>query len=227
MAIVMDGNRRWARGKGLAPMRGHSEGVKTAKKVLDFCLKKGIRYVSLYTFSIENFKRPEQEKNFLFNLLAQESSIGGTVEQLIEKGIRVRFVGDRSLFPEVIKKHAQKLEKSTEHLEALTVNLLFCYGARQEMVASAKKIAQKVQVGQLREDEITEDILAENMWTNGTPDPEIIIRTGQAQRLSNFLLFQSAYSELYFLDRMWPEVTHEDLEAVYQDFEGRQRRFGK
>jgi len=228
MALVMDGNRRWARAQGMLPMRGHAEGVKTAKKVVEFCLKKGIRHVSLYTFSIENFKRTVQEKSFLFNLLAKELSKDGVIGGLSEKGVRIRFVGDRSLFPEVLRAHCDRVEKETAQNDTLTVNLLFCYGGRQEMVFSAKNIAQKVQDGTLKADDITEETVAQHMWTNGSPDPDVVVRTGAAQRLSNFLLFQAAYSELYFLDRMWPAVTDQDLEDVYQDFiTKRQRRFGK
>lgn len=228
MALVMDGNRRWARAQGLLPMRGHSEGVKTARKVVEFCLKKGISHVSLYTFSIENFKRAAEEKSFLFNLLAKELLDEGTVGELSKKGVRVRFVGDRSLFPELLRTHCDKVEKETAQNDKLTVNLLFCYGGRQEMVFSAKNIARKVQEGKLKADEVTEETVAQNMWTNGSPDPDVVVRTGAAKRLSNFLLFQAAYSELYFLDCMWPAVTEEDLEGVYQDFTTkRQRRFGK
>lgn len=227
MAIVMDGNRRWARAQGFLPMRGHAQGLKTAKKVVEFCLKKGIRHVSLYTFSIENFKRSQEEKSFLFDLLLKEITSGGVIADLAKKGVRVKFVGDRLLFPESLRVHCEKIEKETAGNEKLTVNLLFCYGGRQEMACCAQNIAKQVQSGELKPEEITERTVAQNMWTNGTPDPDVVVRTGAAQRLSNFLLFQAAYSELYFLDRMWPEITEQDLENVYTDFVGRQRRFGK
>jgi len=228
MALVMDGNRRWARAQGFMPMRGHAEGVKTARKVVEFCLKKGIAHVSLYTFSIENFKRCAEEKSFLFGLLAKELSGDGVIGNLASKGVRIRFVGDRSLFPDVLREHCNRVEKETANNQKLTVNLLFCYGGRQEMVFSAQNIAKQVQNGTLKAEEITESTVVKNMWTNGTPDPDVVVRTGAAQRLSNFLLFQAAYSELYFLDRMWPAVSDQDLEDVYQDFTTkRQRRFGK
>ena len=225
MAIIMDGNRRWARSKGFLPMKGHSQGVETAKKVLEFCLKKGIRYVSLYTFSIENFNRPETEKSFLFNLLVREAK--KLTKNFLKKGIRIRFVGDRSLFPKNVQATCDHIEKETAHLDKLTANLLFCYGGRQEIVAGTKKIACQVKNGQLHEDDINEEILAKNMWMNGAPSPDILIRTGGEKRLSNFLLYQAAYSELYFLDALWPAVTEADLKNVCDDFSARQRRFGK
>lgn len=224
IAIVMDGNRRWAKANGFLPMHGHSEGVNSLKKVIEFCLKKDIRYASLYTFSIENFKRPEQEKLFLFDLLLKEAD--GVLKDLSKQKVRVRFVGDRSLFPEKIKRCCDRIEKNTEMFDRLTVNLLFCYGARQEIVASTKKIANLVKSGKLREDEISEEVVTKNMWTGAIPDPEIVVRTGGAKRLSNFLLYQSAYSELYFLDCFWPEITIDNLESVYRDFTKRKRRFG-
>jgi len=200
-------------------------GVESAKKVLRFCLKQGIRHVSLYTFSLENFKRPEAEKSFLFNLLVKEAE--KTTKDLLEKGVRVRFVGDRSMFPKKVRASCEKIEQETAHLDTLTVNLLFCYGGRQEIVATAKKVACQVKNGQLHEDDINDEVFAKNMWMNGAPSPDILIRTGGEKRLSNFLLYQAAYSELYFLDQFWPAVTEQDLQNVCDDFCARQRRFGK
>ena len=225
IAMVMDGNRRWAKKRGLIPMIGHSEGVNSVKSVIEFCLKKRIRYVSLYMFSIENFKRSTREKSFIFNLLMKMTR--KNVAQLIKQGVRVRFVGDRSLFPDKVKMSCQQMEQETAHLDKLHLNLLFCYGGRQEIVESVKRIARKVKRGQLSEDDISEDLVKQNMWSGDIPDPEIIVRTGGAHRLSNFLLYQSAYSELYFLDCLWPDITMDDLEKVYEDFMQRKRNFGK
>lgn len=225
VAFVMDGNRRWAKKQGLAAMRGHAHGVDSVKKVIEFCLKKGIEHLSLYTFSIENFKRSEPEKSFIFNLLVKEAEKG--TEKYVKQGVRVRFIGDRSLFPNVVRKSCEQVEKETAHLEKLNVNFLFCYGGRQELVDGVKTIARKVKEGELSEDAIDEKLLNQHLWCGCSPDPELIVRTGGAQRLSNFLLYQSAYSELHFLDCFWPEITMEDLERVYEDFVGRGRRFGK
>lgn len=225
IAMVMDGNRRWAKKRGLRSMLGHSEGVNSVKKVIEFCLKKGIRYVSLYAFSIENFKRSAIEKSFIFNLLVKAAN--KDLAQLVKQGVRVRFIGDRSLFPDQVKTSCQQIEQETAHLDKLNLNLLFCYGGRQEIVESVKNIACKVKRGQLSENDISEDLITQNMWSGDTPDPELIVRTGGARRLSNFLLYQSAYSELYFLDCFWPDITMNDLEQVYEDFTQRKRNFGR
>jgi len=225
IAFVMDGNRRWAKKQGLVSTQGHAQGVDTVKKVIEFCLTKGIRYVSLYTFSIENFKRSKLEKRFLFNLLSQEIAKG--LGELIEKSVRVKFIGDRSLFPSSVVDNCQLCEKETASFDRLTVNFLFCYGGRQEIIDGIKKIACKVKEGTLEEDSISEDLFAQNLWSNGTPDPDLIVRTGGQKRLSNFLLYQAAYSELSFLDCFWPEITIEDLEQIYYGFMKRKRNFGK
>ena len=225
IAIVMDGNRRWARERGFVPMSGHSEGAKSVKKVVEFCLKKNIRYASLYTFSLENFKRTETEKSFLFDLLVRESKT--VLPELLEKEVRVRFVGDRTLFPDSVSQTCDFIEKKTAHLDKLTVNFLFCYGGRQEIVESARKIAHKVKAGELKEEDITDEVVAQNTWCGAIPDPEIIVRTGGEKRVSNFLLYQSAYSEFYFLDKFWPAISVQDLDGIYEDFTSRHRRFGK
>lgn len=225
IAFVMDGNRRWARKNGLLSNLGHRQGVKTVKTAIEFCLKKGIRFVSFYTFSIENFKRSEMEKSFLFSLLVKEAAKGAA--DFIKQGVRIRFVGDRTLFPANVRTSSEQLEKETAHLDKLTVNLLFCYGGRQEIVASVKEIVNKVKSGDLEPGDISEDLVAQYLWSGDTPDPELIVRTGGDKRLSNFLLYQSAYSEFCFLDQFWPAITMEDLNGVYEDFADRKRNFGK
>ncbi len=220
----MDGNRRWAKKQGLAAVRGHAQGVDIIKKVIIFCLKKNISYVSLYTFSTENFKRSEYEKTFLFRLLSNELLKG--TEDFIRQGVQVRFVGDSSLFPKKLKDTIKDIEEKTKHLKKLQLNFLFCYGGRQEIVDSVKTIVQKVKSGQLSEHDISEETVSQHLWCNCCPDPELIVRTGGAQRLSNFLLFQAAYSEFFFLDCFWPEVTELHLDKVYKDFEQRKKNFG-
>ncbi|MGE0207034.1 MAG: polyprenyl diphosphate synthase [Candidatus Babeliales bacterium] len=224
LAVIMDGNRRWAKQRGLRPWLGHRQGAESIKRIVDFCLKKGISYLSLYTFSLENFRRPESELSFLFDLIKHESL--KQLDLFLKYGVRVRFVGDRSLFPDSIKPTIEKLETETGHLTNLNLNFLFCYGARQEIVGGIKKLLSKVKDGVLAEQDISEEAFSECLWTAGMPEPELIIRTGGAVRLSNFLLFQAAYSEFYFLDCLWPEIEEKHLLAAYQQFEDCKRNFG-
>jgi undecaprenyl diphosphate synthase len=225
LACIMDGNRRWAKKHGWLPWDGHKEGVKTAQRVVDFCLQQSIPYLSLYTFSHENFRRPPEEQHFLFNILFKE--IRKTmIDELQRKKVRVSFVGDRSLFPTSVRQECDEIEALTASADALQVNLLFCYGGRQEIVAGIKKIINEVQQGNVTASELTDTVVENYLWTAGIPAPDLIVRTGGVQRLSNFLLFQAAYSEFFFLDCLWPELTHAHLANVMESFETRQRNFG-
>lgn len=225
IAFIMDGNRRWAKKQGLAAVMGHSKGVDSVRRVIEFCLKKGIAYTSLYTFSLENFKRSDEEKAYLFDLMVKEVAQG--IDEFISQGVRIRFVGDRALFPTSVQASCHEVEEKTAHLRALTVNVLFCYGGRQEILAGVKSIVRKIQAGELAENDINEASFKQELWCGDCPDPDLIVRTGGEQRLSNFLLFQSAYSELMFLDCLWPDISLADLEQVYEAFMGRHRRFGQ
>ena len=220
----MDGNRRWAKKRGLLPWYGHREGVEAVRTVVKFCLDYKIQYLSLYTFSLENFKRPEIEKKYLFSYLAKETE--KELPNFIKNGVKVRFVGDRSQFPESLKATYDCMEKETAHCKNLILNLLFCYGGQQELVAGIKDIVRDVQIGKISADQLTETQLNQYLWLGDIPAPDLIIRTGGAQRLSNFLLYQAAYSELCFLDCMWPELSVEHLEKVVSSFTNCKRNFG-
>lgn len=224
IAFIMDGNRRWAKKQGLVAMMGHAQGIESVRRVTQFCLKKGISYLSLYAFSLENFKRSEEEKAYIFGLIVKEAEKG--VDDFVQHGVRVRFMGDRACFPASAIESIQKIEDLTAHLNKLTVSFLFCYGGRQEIVAGAKIMAQRVQRGEMSVDAINEESFGKALWVGDMPDPDLIVRTGSEQRLSNFLLYQAAYSELMFLDCFWPEISDEDLDAVYAGFIARKRRFG-
>lgn len=224
LACIMDGNRRWAMRKGWLPWIGHKEGGQVIKRVVDFCLKKNISYLSLYTFSLENFKRPQQELDFLFDLIIQEAD--AMLADCLQNGVRIRFVGDRSLFPTQVASTCIRLEGQTAHLTTLQLNFLFCYGARQEIVAGIKKVIEDVKSGVLQAVDLDEKLFADYLWTQGMPDPDLIIRTGGQHRLSNFLLYQAAYAELYFLDCFWPDLQTQDLENAYAYYEQRQRNYG-
>jgi len=224
IAFIMDGNRRWATQQGMLKVLGHKEGVNTVQKVADFCLKKEIPYLSLYTFSLENFKRSEAEKNYLFSLLINESD--SLLKELTEKKVRASFVGERSLFPKKVMPVCEKLERETKDFDKLHINFLFCYGARQEIISGVKKIAKKVKSGELSEQDIDETVFNNNLWTHKFPEPELIVRTGGQSRLSNFLLYQAAYSELCFLDYMWPDLDQHKLEEIYVNYIETKRNFG-
>ncbi len=224
LACIMDGNRRWAQQKSRVPWYGHKEGVEAVKRVVRFCLDQKISYLSLYTFSLENFKRSTIEKKFLFTLLVQEAERG--IDEFVTNEIRIQFIGDRSLFPKEVIPACDMIEARTAHLTKLHLNFLFCYGARQEIVSSIKTVISDVQAGKLRTEEITADLFQHYLWTGNCPDPDLIIRTGGFKRLSNFLLYQAAYSEFYFLDCLWPELTTQHLQTAVAEFIECRRNFG-
>jgi undecaprenyl diphosphate synthase len=220
----MDGNRRWAKKQGLAAAYGHRQGVEAVKCAVDFCLKKNIPHLSLYTFSIENHQRSTQEKNYLFELMISEAT--KAVDEFIAQNIKVRFVGDRALFPPHLIALCENIESKTAAGTALQFNILFYYGGRQEIVRSIKEIVHQVRIGALTEDAITEDTVNTYLWMGNVPEPDLIIRTGGFKRLSNFLLYQAAYSELYFLDCLWPEITAKHLEEAFSYYTAGRRNFG-
>lgn len=225
LACIMDGNRRYAKQQGLLGWIGHRHGVESVKLTIDFCLKNGISYLSLYSFSLENFNRSEVEKNYLFDLLIEQAAQG--VEHFVKHGIAIKFAGDRSLFPAHVLPACKQIEEQTADGKALYLTFLFCYGARQELVSSVKHLIADVKSGLLDEQSINESALKRYSWLGDIPDPELIIRTGKVKRLSNFLLFQAAYSELYFLDCYWPELTEHHLHEAVTYFKKAQRNFGQ
>lgn len=220
----MDGNRRYAKQYGWHPWIGHEKGVEAVKIAFDFCLQHNISYLSLYTFSLENFKRSTQEKEFLFALIV--ASAKKHLNEALQKDIKIRFIGDRSLFPQSVLPTCDEVERATAHCKKLQVNFLFCYGGQQEIVHAVKNIAYKVKVGEVAQDAIDEHLIKQHLWTGDIPDPDLIIRTGGQQRISNFLLFQSAYSEYYFIDQYWPALTMQDFQKAYDVFIDRKRNYG-
>lgn len=225
LACIMDGNRRWAKQNGLVPWYGHRQGIEALKLAVQFCVEKQIPYLSLYTFSLENFKRSEQENSFLFDLILQEAE--GSLKEFKNNNVRLRFIGDRSYFPARVAYVLEALEAETAQATGLTINLLFCYGGRQEIVAGVKRIVNDAKANHLKVDDIDEQLIKEYLWLGDCPDPDLIIRTGGYKRLSNFLLYQSAYTELYFLDCLWPELTRDELEDAVVYYEQCQKNFGK
>lgn len=226
LAIIPDGNRRWAKANKLESFFGHRKGLDVVKATIKVCVSKGIKFLSFYTFSLENFRRSDTEKNYLFSMIATEFK--SALPELVAQGVRVRFLGDESYFPPSVKATIQEVEHATATCDVLNLNLLFCYGARQEIVHAAKTIAQKIKDGVLDVESITEESLSRSLWTGGMPDPDLILRTGMASspRMSNFLLYQAAYSEWMFLNEYWPQMTEELLSGYIEKFDNIKRNFG-
>lgn len=224
LACIMDGNRRFAKKHGWKPWVGHDKGVETVRTAIEFCIQQAISHLTLYTFSLENFKRQEDEKTHLFELLV--SRVTKDIDELVEKGIKVRFIGDRTLFPACIIDAVDHLAAVTSAGEKLQVNLLFCYGGKQEILQAARITAEQVVSGNLRPEELDENHFKRNLWLGDVPPPDLIIRTGGIYRLSNFLSFQSVYSELYFSDALWPEFTRDHFQQAYDAYTLRIRNYG-
>ncbi|HBS48484.1 TPA: di-trans,poly-cis-decaprenylcistransferase [Candidatus Dependentiae bacterium] len=225
LAMIMDGNRRWAKANKLQVFKGHEKGAEAIKTAVNFCLKENIPYLSLYTFSLENFNRSEEEKNYLFSILAKR--LRERLPYFIENEVRVRFIGERSFFPQQTLEFINEAETKTANFNKLNLNFLFCYGSRQEILNATQIIAHKVKNNELDPKDITAKMFESNFWMAGVPDPEIIIRTGGENRLSNFLIYQGAYSELMPLDICWPEISENILLQCKERFDSIKRNFGK
>lgn len=224
IAIIMDGNGRWAKQQGQMRTFGHQEGVKAVKDVIEGAAEAGVKYVTLYTFSTENWKRPKYEVDALMELLVD--SIHKETGTLLEKGIQLQTIGDLDKLPEDCRKQLEETMKSTSACDKMTIILALSYSARWEIIAATKKIAQKVKDGTLAIDDITEEAFNNELCTANIPDPELLIRTSGELRISNYLLWQIAYSELYFSPKLWPDFNREDLFEAIIDYQNRERRFG-
>ncbi len=227
LALIMDGNRRWAKQQNLFAWQGHKQGAKNVEMVLEYCLEKKIQYLSLYAFSLENLERSSDEKNHIFDLIKQSANRS---QEFIKNNVQVRFVGNLSLLPEDVRISCDSLMQDTKQCNALICNFLVCYGGQQEIIAAIQKIiaSQSQQsVDVFLKDDFTKEILKQFLWMGNVPDPEIIIRTGGVKRLSNFLLFQAAYSEIRFLDIFWPALTKEILDQTIQECLQANKNFGK
>lgn len=211
LVCIMDGNRRWAAEKGMLPWQGHKAGAEKIEMVIDFCIQQKISYLSLYTFSLENFKRPELEKKYLFDLIVNQTE--QYIDRFVAKGIRINFIGDLSLFPKSVQKMCHNAVEKTKNQTVLFVNFLFGYGGQQEIFAAACSMAHDLEQGKI----VTQDEFKQYLWTANMPYPDLIIRTGGVDRLSNCLLYQSAYAQICFLETLWPDITQADLiTALYK-----------
>lgn len=225
VAIIMDGNGRWAESRGLPRIEGHKAGVESVKKIIRCCMSKGVPCLSLFAFSSENWSRPAGEVNFLMELFLE--SLRRELPELNQHGIRMRFTGDRGLLSPVLQKQMQEAELLTVNNEQLILNVVVNYGGKWDLVNAAKKIAQSVLSGELSVDDINETRFAQYLDTEGLPDPDLFIRTSGELRISNFFLWQLAYTELYFSEVHWPDFGEHELELALASFNKRKRRFGQ
>ena len=225
VAIIMDGNRRWAKKRMLPSAAGHKKGVEALRATLKACAKFGIKYLTVYAFSTENWKRDKEEVEFLMSLLAK--TIVNEVPEFIENDIKLTFIGDRKSLSKEIIDVLEFGEKETAHCKTLNLQIAFNYGARMEITNALKEISLKVKNGEINPDDISEELISENLYTSNMPDPDLLIRTGGEQRISNYLLWQCAYTEIYITDIFWPEFDENALADAILEFNSRQRRFGK
>ena len=225
IAIIMDGNGRWAKKKGLPRSMGHRKGAEVVKEICQAAGDAGIKYLTLYAFSTENWKRPQEEVDSLMDLLRQY--LKSDLKELKEKGVCIRFIGEREMLPPDIIKNMEKLEAETANNDKMTLCIALSYGSRQEIVHAAKKVAELVKRGDIRIENIDEKIFSDMLYTHDIPDPDILIRTSGEQRISNYLLWQLAYSEFFFVEAYWPDFTKEMLNDVIEKYKTRERRYGK
>ena len=223
IAIIMDGNGRWATERGKDRSFGHQAGVDAVRRITSECTRLGVKFLTLYTFSTENWNRPADEVAALMGLVLTSLED----EIFMKNNVRFRVVGDRSRIPEIVNQKLSATEAHTANNSAMTMVVALSYSSRLELTKVAQQIALEVKDGKLNADEITEDTVNERLWTNFMPDPELLIRTGGELRISNYLLWQIAYSELYFCDTYWPDFMEEDLHKAIASYQNRQRRFGK
>lgn len=216
----MDGNGRWAEHHGLPRTEGHKAGTRSARKIVTQCRKLGIPYVTFYTFSKENWSRPREEVSFLFEML--QSYLKSEMDSLLERDIRLHVLGDWDELPFALRQILRHVCSKSSHCKSMVVNLALNYSGREEIVRACRKLVSQG----VPADRISEQLLADNLDTAGQPDPDLIIRTSGEQRLSNFLLYQAAYSELVFTPVMWPDFDEGCLQAALDEFSGRSRRFG-
>ena len=216
LAIIMDGNGRWGIKNKISRNAGHKEGLKTVEKVINYCILKKIPYLTLFAFSTENWKRPTKEINYLFYLL--ETFLKNKINLIISKKIKLKFIGKRNMSKKIINL-IKESEKLTKNNNALQINLALNYGSKEEILNSFKKIKKNKLL-------ITEKNISKNLYTSDIPDPEILIRTGNTKRLSNFLLWQLSYSEIFFEKKLWPELNEKDLERIVNYYKKIKRNFG-
>lgn len=225
IAMIMDGNGRWARLRGLPRAKGHEQGGRTVERVVDLCIARSIPWLTLYAFSAENWGRPQAEVRYLMEMLYRflKEKLG----LMMEKGVRIRAIGELEMLPPKCQKLLRECEVATVQNTQLNLTLALSYGSRQEITSAARRIAEQVQSGALAPADITVDLFARHLYTKDMPDPDLLIRTSGEMRLSNYMLWQISYSELWVTPVLWPDFSEADFDAALADFATRHRRFGK
>lgn len=223
IGIIMDGNGRWAKKRGLPRQAGHKIGAKTFRKIIRYANKIGIKYVTVYAFSTENWSRPEAEVKAIINLLREYLK---DAKNYKEENIKTKFIGDLSVFDDEILKLISECEEESENFTGLNLNIAINYGGRSEITSAVREISDLVKKGELNSDDITEELVQNHLYTRGQPDIDLIIRPSGEYRLSNFTLWQAAYAEYVFMDVLWPDFNEESFEKALCEFAKRNRRFG-
>ncbi len=224
IAIILDGNRRWARERGKPASFGHKEGAKTLEKIVRYANKIGLEYITVYAFSTENWKRAEDEVKALMLLL--QNYLDEYSKRADTENIRVKILGDISVLSEGMQKSIKKCMERTKDNTGVTFNIALNYGGRDEIVKAIKQISKQVKEGKINEEDITEQMVSDNLYTKGEPDPDLLIRTSGEIRLSNFLPWQLVYSEFLFIDKNWPDFEEKDLDEAIIEYQKRTRKFG-
>lgn len=225
IAIIMDGNGRWAQKHGLPRNAGHQKGAETVLEIARAAKDMGVKYLTLYAFSTENWKRSPEEVEGLMNLL--RNYLSRNFKQLGQEDVRILFIGERQMLAQDIQDQMQHLEQTTENNKSATLLVALSYGARQEIVHAAQLLAEKVKAGDILSKDIDEKTFSDMLYTKGLPDPDLLIRTSGEQRLSNYLLWQMAYTEFFFTPTYWPDFTKDELKNIIEQFQQRERRYGK
>ncbi len=225
IAIIMDGNGRWARKRGLPRVAGHKRGVDTVREITEACAQIGVKYLTLYTFSTENWKRPKDEVSTLMRLLLR--SLKDRCEELIKNDIKLNTIGDVKTLPKEVQKELDEAKEKTKNNERMTLNLALSYSGRWELLEAFKKVAALSADGKIKASDIDEKFISEHLTTSNIPDPDLLIRTSGEFRVSNFLLWQIAYTEFFITDVYWPEFKRKHLYEAIKSFQKRERRFGK
>ncbi len=223
IAIIMDGNGRWAKAKGLPRTAGHQQGVETVKKITEEATRLGVKYLTLYTFSTENWKRPADEIAALMGLIIDHLE----EEIFMKNNVRFRMIGDMSRIPTQVRQRIIECMERTKENNKMTMVIALSYSSRWELTEATRKIAAKIQTGELTLSSITEETVNSQLETAFMPDPDLLIRTGGELRISNYLLWQCAYTEFYFCDTFWPDFNEEEFHKAIHDYQSRERRFGK
>jgi len=221
LGIIIDGNRRWARERGLPTFEGHRRGLERIKELINWAKKRGVKILTFFVFSTENWKRSKREVDYLMKLLQKGlDDFKKNLKRINQEGIKIKVIGQKEQLPKNLQKTIEEVEGLTKNNKEMVLNFALSYGGRAEIVQAIKNIIKK----KIPPEKINEETIKENLWTS---DVDLIIRTGKEQRISNFLIWQAAYSELYFSPKYWPDFTEKDLDEALQDFSHRQRRFGK